>query len=249
MCTIIFSWKNNPKYDLLVAANRDEFHNRPAAPAHLWTGDHPFFAGKDLTAGGTWIGVSASKRFAALTNYRDLDSVDTKAPSRGQLTSDFLSNDDNPEDYLKSIRDSNKKYNLFNLLVGNEDELWYYNNINNEITLLAPGTYGLSNGLINDPWPKVVNGKNNFSKEFENPDNHEGIFAQLEDKTLAPDEQLPKTGIPYGMEKALSALFIDVVNYGTRCSTIIKSNALETTLIEKTHQLPNQEEGIKQHTF
>lgn len=251
MCTIIFSWKNHKDYDLVLASNRDEFYNRPTAPAHFWDADKSIFAGRDLTARGTWIGINKNKRFAALTNYRDLDKINPKAPSRGQLASDFISGSISPEKYLTQLKNENKKYNPFNLLVGDQNELWYYNNINNTIQALKPGLYGLSNGLLDDPWPKVIDGKKSFKKILNDPIlNSSEMLSVLENKQTASDDTLPATGVPYETEKALSALFITINdNYGTRSSTVILSKNDQTTYLEKTHSHTGQDEKIIRELF
>lgn len=251
MCTIIFSWKKHEHYDLILASNRDEFYARPTKPAHFWDDEESIFAGRDLTAGGTWIGTNKNNRFAALTNYRDLDKINSNAPSRGQLTSDYILGSLSPKEYLNQIKANNKTYNPFNLLIGDGDELWYYNNIDQSIKQLKPGIYGLSNGLLDTPWPKVVNGKKVFAKVFnENVIDIKAVFSLLENKELAPDEQLPKTGVPYEKEKSLSALYIELDNiYGTRSSTIILSKKNQTTYIEKTHALIGQTEKVVKVTF
>ncbi|MFY0627875.1 MAG: NRDE family protein [Reichenbachiella sp.] len=250
MCLIIFSWKNHAQYDLIVASNRDEFLNRPTEPAHFWE-DYPnTLAGRDLKSGGTWMGLTKGKRFAALTNFRDFDRINENAPSRGHLVSDFLNSDVEPENYINTIKSSISEFNPFNILIGNEKELWYFNNINFEIKKLIPGLYGLSNGLLNEPWPKVLKGKESMKSMLEKAEfNNEEIFKFMQDKELALDKDLPKTGVPYGMEKGLSSLFIELPSYGTRCSTLIFSGKNETQFIEKTYKLDNQTPGTVSHQF
>lgn len=251
MCTIIFSWKNHKNHDLILASNRDEFYNRPTEPAHFWDNDQKIFAGRDMTAGGTWIGISKKKRFAALTNYRDLDKISPSAPSRGQLTSDYILGSMSPKEYLIQLKNNDSIYNPFNLLAGDQNELWYYNNIDQSTTQLQPGLYGLSNGLLDDAWPKVIEGKKTFEPVFDQEviDAKE-VLHLLENEALAPDEALPTTGVPYDVEKRLSALFIKLNgNYGTRSSTVILSNSKETTYIEKTHPHEGQPEKLTQNRF
>ncbi|PIB36391.1 hypothetical protein BFP72_13790 [Reichenbachiella sp. 5M10] len=248
MCTILFSWKQHSNYSLIVAANRDEFHSRPTEPAHFWTEYPDLLAGKDLTAGGTWMGIHRKGRFAALTNYRDIDRTNPHAPSRGKLTLDFLIGESSPKAYLNELIEKEIEYNPFNLLVADQDSLWYYSNISGQPQALAPGLYGLSNGLLNDPWPKVRHGKLELQKWVTNQqEDPKQLLSILQNKDLAPDDELPKTGVPYGMEKALSALHIDLDSYGTRCSTALLQNEQESVFVEKTYAIRGQKEQIVSH--
>lgn len=243
MCLILFAWKKHPNYDLILTANRDEFFKRPTKSAHKWE-DHPnLIAGKDLTAGGTWMGVTSSGRFAALTNYRDLSNIDNEAPTRGSLTKDFLIEDISPEVYLQQVKSANIPYNGFNLLVGDTESLWYYNNLNHEIRNLEPGIYGLSNALLNDPWPKVEAGKKQLSNLIEHRQmDSKQLLDIVQDTHIAPDDQLPSTGVPLDWERALSAMFIRMENYGTRCSTALLKNEKQMVFTEKTHAHLGQKE-------
>ena len=249
MCLILFSWKTHPNYKLILAANRDEFYKRPTQQANYWK-DHPeLLAGKDLQAGGTWIGMSKSGRIAALTNYRDPQNIDVHAASRGELTTNFLTSGDEPELYLRKIKNSNIHYNGFNLMVGDGNSLFHYNNVNHDISEVAPGTYGLSNGFFQENWPKTKNGRNALEKviqkeQFSNQD----LLDILGNTKKAEDVDLPKTGIPVDWERALSPLFINADGYGTRCSTIIKvdyNNKKE--FLEKTYAVGGQSESIVQY--
>jgi len=241
MCLILFSWKTHPKYNLVLAANRDEFYDRPTAAAAFWE-EHPnVLAGKDLQAGGTWIGVNKSGRIAAITNYRDPQNIDTKARSRGQLTLNYLLSKDSPEAYLRKVKNSGIHYNGFNLLVGDADHMFYYNNVNHQITELKPGTYGLSNGFFQENWPKLKKGRNALEKAISEDDISENrLFDILADNEIADDAALPKTGIPLEWERALSPLFIKTEKYGTRCSTLIYSETNgDGVLVEKTYPTEN----------
>lgn len=239
MCLILFAWKTDPKFDLVLAANRDEFYDRPTQSAHQWKGSE-IIAGKDLTAGGTWIGLTKTGRFAALTNFRDLQNLDPNAPSRGQLATDFLTSNHTPKDYLQSLKSEKKNYNGFNLLVGDRNALWYYNNINYEISEIQSGIYGLSNGLLNEPWPKVDIGKNDLNNELNNGTKVDALFSLLTNEQIAPDEILPSTGVPLDWERSLSPLFIKMDNYGTRCSTVITRNQHTISFHEKTYHQTDQ---------
>ncbi|MEQ9285865.1 MAG: NRDE family protein [Cyclobacteriaceae bacterium] len=252
MCLILFSWKTHPKYKLVLAANRDEFYDRPTATADYWE-DHPgILAGKDLHAGGTWIGLGKSGRIAAITNYRDPQNIDPKAISRGNLTLNYLKSSDSPESYLRKVKASGVHYNGFNLLVGDADSMFYYNNVNHQITELQPGTYGLSNGFFQENWPKLKKGRDalkNLLKEKEIPE--QKLIEILTDKEMAEDRLLPKTGIPLDWERALSPLFITTEKYGTRCSTLIFIDAEGNgRFVEKTYERgTSKEETLKEFNF
>lgn len=246
MCLILFSWKTNPKHKLILAANRDEFYDRPTQKVSVWD-DHPeVIAGRDIQAGGTWIGVTKSGRLAALTNYRDPQNIDPKAESRGRLTADFLSGTDSPEQYLRKLKNSGRHYNGFNLMVGDSNQLFHYNNVNHDIKEVTPGIYGLSNGFFQENWPKIKKGKSALEtlvKKEEVSTNQ--LLDILGNKQIADDIELPKTGIPLDWERALSPLFIETENYGTRCSTIIFTSYTDhTSFTEKTYPIGNQQEGI-----
>lgn len=243
MCLILFAWKKHTKYDLILTANRDEFYKRPTQTAHQWNEHTEVLAGKDLTAGGTWMGVTKSGKFAALTNYRDVTHMAEKAPSRGDLTKDYLTQDIAPEAYLEKLKSARIPYNGYNLLVGDQDSLWYHNNLNHQITALSPGIYGLSNALLNDPWPKVEAGKQRLRQLIQQDQpTPEDLLNIVKDKTVAPDDQLPSTGVPLDWERALSAMFITMENYGTRCSTAVLKKERHTTFSEKTHPHLGQKE-------
>jgi len=164
MCLILFAYQHHPKYPLIVAANRDEYYARPSAPAQYWS-DHPHvLAGRDLKELGTWMGITAQGRFAALTNYRDPQRHSTDALSRGHLVADFLCNQQSSHEYLKKIAKQSKQYNGFNLLVGDQKSLWYYSNQQGDIQPIAPGVHGLCNHLLNTPWPKLEQGRQQLSQ-------------------------------------------------------------------------------------
>lgn len=250
MCTILFSWKQHPEYQLILAANRDEFYRRAAAPAQFWEENPSLFGGKDLVGGGTWLGITKTGRFAALTNYRDLDMIDEDAPSRGRLTMDFLEGSMSPNSYLETISQSDTIYNPYNLLVGDKQDLAYYSNIQKEIRLLQPGLYGLSNALLDDPWPKVIEGKEKLQKTMESTDlSLDSLMDFLENKEMAPDEELPHTGIPFQMEKGMSALFIELPAFGTKCSTAVLMNTQEVGIREKTYPIGDQQEQTTEEWF
>ncbi|WP_109831661.1 NRDE family protein [Reichenbachiella versicolor] len=252
MCLILFSWKDHPAYELVLAANRDEFYERETIPADSWE-EHPnIIGGRDLLGGGTWLGINQETgRFAALTNYRDPANIKPDAPSRGKLTTDFITGEIGPSEYLNKIKTDADQYNGFNLLVGNRDSLWYFNNVNFDLKSLSPGTYGLSNAVLDTPWPKVLNGKRKmeFLKSNDSLSSKE-IFPLLIDHEQAADIDLPNTGVPLSVERNLSPMYIEMKGYGTRCSTMILKTAEETKFVEKTHFIKEtQEEVIKRFSW
>lgn len=250
MCLILFAWKMHPKQKLVLAANRDEFYKRPTEAASFWKENDQLIGGKDLVGGGTWMGMTKQGRFAALTNYRDPDNIDPHAPSRGQLTKDFLESDISPLEYLTQLKETKTPYNGFNLLVGDGASLWYYNNVNYEIQALQPGIYGLSNALLNSPWPKVTWGKNALEKAITpTPIDTDQLTEIVKNSTLAKDETLPSTGVSLEWERLLSPLFISSETYGTRCSTIILQSDEQVSFKEITHAHQGQSKDEIAYTF
>ncbi len=224
MCVILFSYQSHAEYPLILLANRDEFYDRPSSRAAIWDDEPSIFAGRDLVGGGTWLGVTRSGRFAAVTNYRD-PSAPAGTRSRGALVADFLRGNDTPRDYLSDVAAMGGEFSGFNLLVGEigpNSSLHYFSNRGGEPRELGPGTYGLSNHLLDTPWPKVSKGKAAFTTLVENGGFASAdLFNILADVTLADDDELPATGVPYEAEKAISAIFIKTPGYGTRCSTVL----------------------------
>jgi uncharacterized protein with NRDE domain len=239
MCLIFFSLNHHPTYKLIVAANRDEFYARKTAPAHFWK-DHPhILGGRDLEASGTWMAMNKNGKISLVTNYRDPANINPGAPSRGQLVSDYLLNNETPEAYLRNVSAKAAQYNGFNLLAGNADQLWYLSNYKKGMQQLEAGIYGLSNHLLDTPWPKVYRGKELFTrvirKSVIEPDE---LLALLYDEQRAEDHQLPDTGIGLERERALSSMFIKTKGYGTRCSTaILVSNDDRAVFVERVYDL------------
>jgi uncharacterized protein with NRDE domain len=229
MCLIVFAWQLMPSTPLIAAANRDEFYERPAAPAGWWD-DHPdIYAGRDLQAGGTWMGVTRCSRFAAITNIRAPKEFRTDAPSRGHLVKDYLASNLTPQEYIEDISQEAVEYNGFNLLVGNRNTLIWYSNRGQANPRngqpLSPGIYGLSNGLLNDPWHKVVKTRAQFGSLLCTSAPEEAYFDMLGDTALAPDTHLPSTGVDIPTERMLSAVCIHSPGYGTRTSTLVRMHA------------------------
>ena len=222
MCLIFVAWQLRPDYPLVVAANRDEFYARPTAPAEFWEESPELLAGRDLEGGGTWLGVTRSGRFAALTNLRSGYAHAGDAPTRGRLVSDFLQSDATPAEYLRGLEPSAADYNGFNLLVSDDTRLHWYSNRGGAPRELAPGIYGISNHLLDTPWPKVERGKRVLEPLLASRHiDIEAILTLLADRDLASDEELPDTGVSMEFERALSAMFITSDSYGTRSSTVL----------------------------
>lgn len=237
MCIISFHYKQHPMYKLIVIANRDEFYERPTEAAHFWEDQQGLVAGRDLKAQGTWLGMTKDKRFAALTNYRDIANERPDRRSRGEIVTNFLTSELTPEAFLEELDKMSSEYNGFNVIVGSPNELFYYSNQQRKITQITPGTHSLSNHLLNTPWPKVERAKEKLRSYVSEKDvlDVDILFEQLNDRELAEDELLPDTGVGLELEKQLSPIFIQTDNYGTRASTVILvTHDDEVTFIERT---------------
>lgn len=221
MCLIFLAWQVHPEFPLVVAANRDEFFTRPTAAATFWKESPAVLAGRDLEAGGTWMGVTRGGRFAALTNYRDPAQMRKDAPSRGALVADFLTHPASPPAYLDRIAGKAAECNGFNLLLCDGSGLWWCSNVSRETHRLEPGIYGISNHLLDTPWPKVDAGKTRLVRWLDGLPDDAGLFDLLRDDSIHPDETLPSTGVPLEWERLLSSAFVKSPTYGTRSSTVL----------------------------
>jgi uncharacterized protein with NRDE domain len=252
MCLLVLAWKHHPRYRLVLAGNRDEFHDRPAAPLGWWQDDPRILAGRDLKAGGTWLGVARSGRFAVVTNYRDLQAPIEGAPSRGHLVPRFLTGATSPKEFLDDLRGAAPRYSGFNLLVGGARALYYFSNRGpNAPAALAPGVYGLSNHLLDSPWPKLKRTRERFEALLAEPEiNVEALFSMLADREPASEEQLPSTGLPPDWERIVSAPFIVNERYGTRCSSVllVERNG-RTVLQERRFDAAGVQTGMSRFEF
>lgn len=237
MCLILLSYDEHADYALVVAANRDEFYGRPTAPAAFWDDAPHVLAGRDLEAGGTWMGMTRSGRWAAVTNYRDRGAHKEAAPSRGRLVADYLQQGTAPAAYLNQLVPEADRYNGFNLLVGTPGDLGYYSNRDGAVRMLTPGLYGLSNHLLDTGWPKVERGRKQLRRLLEAGDvTADRLLDLLHDTTAPADEKLPDTGIGVAGERLLSPMFIESERYGTRSSTVlIVDRAGHVTFAERTY--------------
>ncbi len=222
MCLVLVAYNVHPSYRLVLAANRDEFFERPSSSADFWDDRRQVIAGRDLKGGGTWIGVTKKGKFAAITNYRDPASWKNNAPSRGRLVSAYLCGNQSADNYLDKISRRAQLYNGFNLIIGDRREFFVYSNRGKK-QKLDSGIYGLSNHLLGTPWPKVLRGKKLFAAALnkKGAELEESLFALLADRKIPADNKLPQTGVGLKWERVLSPIFISSPDYGTRSSTIL----------------------------
>jgi uncharacterized protein with NRDE domain len=219
MCLIVFAWRPTHALPLIIAANRDEFHARPSLPLGPWEDSPQIIAGRDLQAGGTWMGVGPDGRVAALTNIRE-PGAPVGSRSRGELPERFLRSQLSPEAYLTELIGHLEHYSGFNLLVGDARELWHLNSRTGAPEQLPAGIYGLSNAALDTPWPKLLRARAALHACVNAPET-ETLLQLLSDSQLAADAELPSTGVPYEWEKRLSSVFIASADYGTRASTVL----------------------------
>ena len=261
MCLILFSYQANDEFPLVVAANRDERFQRATRLAQFWPETPSLLAGQDLEAGGTWLGITRNGRFAAITNFRGLSATQTSNPlSRGHLTSQFLLSTQAASDYAESTLSRGSQYQGFNLLLFDGKHFVYCNNLNQtqSIMTVEPGIYGLSNGLLDAPWPKIEKGKQALNRLIHNktaPLHTEDLLALLRDDQFAEENTLPNTGVNRDLERRLSPLFISssdpegsLNGYGTCNSTaIIIDRQRQVNFHERSfYQPPLQQNPIDQ---
>lgn len=250
MCLITLAFQSHPRYPLIVVANRDEFYDRPTTPADFWS-DHPdLLAGRDLEAGGTWLGVNRAGNWAGVTNFRG--GGPAADLSRGELPTNYL-RADAPDltQYISDMLAKSGRYSGYNLLAGNARELMYLNNINRESTRLSPGVYTLSNDLLDTPWPKAELGRDRLLKAIEASDLHsEELIEVLASQQCFPDGRLPDTGVGLEMERTLSPPFIISHTYGTRCTTVLLiDNQDNVEYAEQTFLRGIPQSDIRQYRF
>ena len=254
MCLIVFANNIHKKYKLIFAANRDEFYNRPSEQAEFWS-EHPnLLAGKDLQAGGTWLGITIEGRFAAITNFRDLKSHRNDAPSRGKLTLDYLISSISPREYYNNLKPAINNFNGFNLLIGTIGEFYYFSNKTPELQKIETGIHGISNAILDTPWPKVEKSKRQLKNLITKEEIHPWeVLNILDDSTIAKDEELPDTGVGMELERVLSPIFIKSEKYGTRSSTVVivdiynNVKFVEKTYFANTGRFSNKEYSFRIH--
>jgi uncharacterized protein with NRDE domain len=250
LCLIVLAWKAREDLPLVVAANRDEWRERPAQPAHWWP-DHPdLYAGRDLKAGGTWMGVTRRGRFAAVTNFRDPAERRSTARSRGELVTDFLLSSESAGTFLAALATRAGDYNGFNLILGDGISLWYYGSREGEAREVEPGVHGLSNHLLDEPWPKVIRSTAAIRSALGEPDPAPRLFAALADREGVADESLPRTGVGIEWERRLASALITGEDYGTRASTVVVLSGVgEISVEERSLSQDGRVVGSRRETF
>lgn len=237
MCLILFAYHIHEKYKLIVAANRDEFYNRPTKPVHYWE-DYPhILAGRDLHKMGTWMGVTKSGRFAFLTNYRDPQEKSDGKRSRGELVAEYLIKNEHPGSYMNEAAKKRDSYPGYNLMAGDTNDLYYYSNIEDKVQKLGAGIYGVSNHLLDTDWPKVKTGKEELSRIISQNDGAvtDQILELLRKADPVSDEMLPQTGVTLEWERILSPIFITSQGYGTRSSSVLMMTDEEIIFKERVY--------------
>jgi uncharacterized protein with NRDE domain len=250
MCLIAIAWQVDPRFPLVVAANRDEWRERPTEGAHWWK-DHPqILAGRDLRAGGTWMGVTKGGRFAAVTNFRDPSDRRSTALSRGTLVTEYLLDDKPPEEFLARLSPKASLFNGFNLVVGDRERLCYFGSREPSPRAIEPGIHGLSNHLLDEPWPKVVRGRQAMQAALKGEDPAAQLFDMLSDREGAADAELPDTGVGIDWERRLAPPLIIGDDYGTRASTVLAiSKGGSVNFEERARGAAGQVEGVSQFSF
>ena len=221
MCLILFAYRRHADYPLILIANRDEYYARPARDAHWWN-DAEVFAGRDLEAGGTWLGINRDGRFAAVTNVREAGGMRAGKISRGELTRNYLCGTAHPEAYLRSLIPHDQDYAGFNLLLGDRQGFWFYSNRDHVIRRIGSGIHGISNGAFDEPWPKLSSGKTELESLLDDSFDDDDLMEILTDHQIAQDHELPDTGVARDIERMLSSRFIRSPEYGTRACTVVK---------------------------
>jgi len=221
MCLVVLAWDAHPRCRLLVAANRDEFHARPSQALGWWPDRTGVLAGRDLQAGGSWFAMHRDGRFATVTNYREHARKPPGQRSRGELVADFVAGSTTPAAFVRDI--GGTRYAGFSLLVGDSDELWYVSNRGDGPVRLEPGVYGLSNAVLDTPWPKVVRSREALRELVLAGDPAEPALMRLmADRTPAPARDVEPGDLPFAEARALTAPFIVSPDYGTRCTTTLE---------------------------
>jgi uncharacterized protein with NRDE domain len=246
MCLILFAWRQHAEYPLIVIANRDEYYARPSRDAHWWD-DADIFGGRDLEAGGTWLGVDRRGRFAAVTNVREPGSMQAGKRTRGELTRDFLAGADDAETYLRRLHPRSQDYAGFNLLLGDAQALWFYSNREQVIHGIEAGVHGISNGRFDEPWPKLKSGRDELAAALGGAIEHERLLEILTDHRIAEDHELPSTGVALDIERLLSSRFIRSPGYGTRACSVVTFDRAQGVEFSEQNYTDAEHAGARVH--
>lgn len=238
MCLLVFGYNATSEYPLVFAGNRDEFYDRPTASVDVWDDVPHVLGGRDLKAGGTWMGVTRSGHWGVVTNVRTPGAYRDSARSRGELVADYLRDEPDPEAYLERVAVRAQQYNGFNVLLGTLDSLYYFSSRECDVHNVPSGVHGLSNDRLNTPWPKVKRARTALQSHLDARDwSEEALFDLLNDRRRAPTDELPDTGLDNETEHMLSPLFIEGDQYGTRASTVLRvAHDGTISLAERTFQ-------------
>ena len=249
MCLVVFAWKAHPDYQLVLAANRDEFHRRPSQELHHWPDRPGVLAGRDLRAGGSWLAMHENGRFATVTNYREMARTEASLESRGALVTDFVSGAASAGAFATSI--NGDRFAGFSLLAADGDDLYYVSNRGDAPQRLDPGVYGLSNASLDTPWPKVLRSQDALRRLLESgPINETSLFRLMADRTCVPVSEVDSEHLPFIVARAISAPFIVTPDYGTRCSTVLLwSNQGSVKLSERRFDANGNSEGESRFSF
>ena len=252
MCLMLFAWRAHADYPLIFAGNRDEAYDRPSTAAAFWDDEPQILGGRDLEKGGSWLALSRSGRFASVTNYRTGPPYRDAPRSRGELVANFLRTNAGPRPYMEEVRCQGVHYRAFSLIVGDLATLFFCSNRGGGIEEIAPGVHGLSNHLLDTPWPKVRRGCDRVRALLDRPEDDlvAGLFDILADRTVAPDAELPDTGVGLQRERELSPSFIANGHYGTRASTVLLiSRSRDVLFLERAFGPRGAPLGNVEHRF
>lgn len=252
MCLLVLAWLSHPRYRLVLAGNRDEFHERPTAGLSWWNDDPRILAGRDLRAGGTWLGLSRTGRFGTVTNVRDAELPSPGSRSRGTLVPDYLRDNSDPATHLARLATTGAGHAGYNLLVGDACSLAYHSNARPaERRRLDPGIYGLGNHRLDEPWPKLTRTRERFAAALASPDpSPEELFGVLADRTPAETPEPAQAALPPGLQRALTAPFVVHERYGTRCSTVVLvERDGRTAVLERRYDPGGAQTGASRHEF
>ncbi len=249
MCILFLAINKHPEYPLIVAANRDEDFARPSQSMHYWPDSPGILAGRDTLKGGTWLGVNSAGYFCAVTNFRTAESSDNEAKSRGELVHRYLKNEDTEKQFITRLQDDKSRYNPFNLVFGDRDKVQVFSSIDSSLHHLSEGFHSLSNGKVDQHWPKMSSGVQRLTELISENSKIElhKLNAIMRDETKADDHELPSTGVSLAVEKHLSSIFIRGENYGTRTTSYLLYSGNEIEIHETNYDSTTA--VIDQQTF